>query len=409
MSEKKDSQKFEFQSEVKKLLDILVYSLYQHKDVFLRELISNSADALSKIRFSLLTNRQGIEDADDELRIDISINESARTLIVEDNGIGMTHDELINNLGTIAHSGTLDFLREKAKGGDKSTDDLIGQFGVGFYASFMVSEEIRVYTRAAEGDDRAWLWQSSGDSSFTITETVKKKRGTRIELKIKEGEDSFLKTEEIERIIKTHSRFVPFPIYIEQKKIERANAIWTQPKSELKHEDYLDFYKSLPVYDAEPATYVHLSVDAPVQFQALLYVPGKNDDLYGFSNLEPGVDLYCRKVLIQKANKEILPEYLRFIKGIVDSEEIPLNISRETVQSHGKVKKIHDYLIRKLLDHLADLKKDNIETYNSVWSNFQNYFKEGLIKDWNHREQLAKLLLFECSQKKEGEKIDLAT
>ncbi len=409
MTKEKVEQQFEFQSEVKKLLDILVYSLYQHKDVFLRELISNSADALSKIRFELLSSRINILDRDDDLKIELSINEKSKTLVIEDNGIGMSREELINNLGTIAHSGTLDFLRASTTEGKKATEDLIGQFGVGFYASFMVADEIKVYTRSAQEDSKAWLWVSSGDNSFTITETVKKKRGTRIELKIKNDEQIFLKSEEIERIIKTHSRFVPYPILLENKKVDRISAIWSQPKSELKKEDYTDFYKSLPVYDNEPATYLHLAVDAPVQFQALLYIPSKNDDYFGFSNTDSGVDLYSRKVLIQKGNKDILPEYLRFIKGIVDSEEIPLNISRETVQNHGKVKKIHDYLVRKTLDHLATIKRDEYENYTNIWNQFHHFFKEGLIKDWTHREHIAKLLLFECNQYDSGKKIDLDT
>jgi len=407
MKKEKLEEKYEFQSEVKKLLDILVYSLYQHKDVFLRELISNSADALSKVRFSLLTDRDSIMDKDDELQINISVNESSKTLIIEDNGIGMTHEDLITNLGTIAHSGTLEFLRSSSTEGKKATEDLIGQFGVGFYASFMVAEEIKVHTRSAKKEEKAWLWISTGDSNYSISETIKKKRGTRIELKIKDEEQNFLKKDEIERIVKTHSRFIPYPIFFENNKIERISAIWTQPKGELKKEDYLDFYKSLPVYDTEPSTYIHLNVDAPVQFQALLYIPSKNEDFFGFSNLESGVDLYSKKVLIQRGNKDILPDYLRFIKGIVDSEEIPLNISRETVQSHIKVRKIHDFLVRKILDHLINLKNTAFDSFVSVWSQFHTFFKEGMIKDWNHRDLLAKLLLFDCNKSDSNTKIDL--
>ncbi len=408
MAETAQPEKLEFQSEVKKLLDILVYSLYQHKEVFLRELISNSADALSKVRFAQLT-QQTLIDPDEELRIDISLNEKAGTLVIEDSGIGMTREELIGNLGTIAHSGTLDFLKEMAKDKHGSTDDLIGQFGVGFYASFMVADEIRVTTLAAKPGEKAWLWVSRGDTSYTIEETVKKKRGTRIELLLKEDEKQFLQKEEIERIINAHSRFVPFPIFVEKSKVERIQAIWSQPKGELKEQDYLDFYKSLPILDDAPLSHLHLNVDAPVQFQALLYVPKTNEDMLGFAQNDPGVDLYSKKILIQSGSKEILPEYFRFIKGVVDSEELPLNISRETVQSHGKVKKIQSYLVRKLLEHLTQLKKENPEQYRKIWEAFNRYFKEGILKDWESREKLAPLLLFECSTQPASDLIDLDT
>jgi molecular chaperone HtpG len=408
MAEAKQTEKLEFQSEVKKLLDILVYSLYQHKEVFLRELISNSADALSKVRFSLLT-QQDVVDKDEELRISISLNEKSNTLVVEDTGVGMTREELIGNLGTIAHSGTLDFLKEMNKEKHDAAEDLIGQFGVGFYASFMVAEEIRVTSLSAKPGEKAWLWTSRGDTSYTIEETVKKQRGTRIELVLKEDEKEFLKKGEIERIINAHSRFVPFPIYIEKEKVERIQAIWSQPKGELKDQDYLDFYKSLPVMDDAPLTHLHLSVDAPVQFQALLYVPETGEDMLGMAPTDPGVDLYSKKILIQTGNKEILPEYFRFIKGVVDSEELPLNISRETVQSHGKVKKIQTYLVRKLIEHLTQIKKEEPEKYRKIWDAFSRYFKEGILKDWESREKLAPLLMFETSTHAAGDLIDLDT
>lgn len=406
MSETKPPEKLEFQSEVKKLLDILVYSLYQHKEVFLRELISNAADALSKVRFSLLTQQQ-IADPDEELRIDITLNEKAGTLVIEDSGVGMSREELINNLGTIAHSGTLDFLKEMSKDKHASAEDLIGQFGVGFYASFMVAEEIRVITKAAKPGEKAWRWVSRGDTSYSIEETVKKKRGTRIELVLKEDEKQYLKKEEIERIVQTHSQFVPYPIFVEKRKVDRIQAIWSQPKTELKEQDYLDFYKSLPVLDDAPLTHLHLSVDAPVQFQALLYFPKTSEDIMGFTQNDPGVDLYSKKVLIQKGNKEILPEYFRFIKGVVDSEELPLNISRETVQSNAKVRKIQSYLVKKLLDHLNQIKKENAPLYREIWNTFSRYFKEGVLKDWESREKLAPLLLFESSVKAAGDLVDL--
>jgi HSP90 family molecular chaperone len=404
--EKEKEEKFEFQSEVKQLLDILVYSLYKNKEVFLRELISNASDALNKMQFEILT-AAGLDDKDQELKINIAIDKQHGKIIVEDNGIGMSKEELVNNIGTIAHSGTLDYLKKITATPAKNQVDLIGKFGVGFYSSFMVAKEIHIITRSWAKDSPAWLWKSTGESSYTIEAADRKTRGTRIELFLKKEEKEFLEAYHLKNIILKHSKFVPFAIYLEQEKIERKDAIWTQPKSKLEEKDYFEFYKFLENTQEDPETYLHLSSDAPVQFTALLFVPKTSFEMLGLMKSEPGVDLYSKKILIQKGSKDIMPEYLRFVKGIIDSEEIPLNISRETIQNHVRIDKIKKHVLKKLLEHLETVKSKKREQYLAIWKNFGKNFKEGVVSDYDNREKLAKLLLFSSSRTQADEWTDL--
>ncbi len=401
------AENFEFQSEVKQLLDILVYSLYQHKEVFVRELISNAVDALNKVQFESLIDSD-IEDKNLDLKIDIKLDKDKKKIIVEDTGIGMTKEELVENLGTIAHSGTVEFLK-RASESDNPTDtmNLIGQFGVGFYSSFMAAEEIHVHTKYYKKGSKGLIWKSKGDNNYTIEEKGKKQRGTRIELFLKEDEKEFAEKFKIKSIINKHSRFVPFPIYLENEKIESREAIWTQPKSALKEKDYNDFYKFFQNSTDDPETYLHLSSDAPVQFNSIMYVPKVNTEIYGWVKTDPGIDLYSRKVLIQKACKDILPEYFRFVKGVVDSEDIPLNISRETIQSNIRVEKIRKFILKKIFDQLKDIKTKNMDQYLGIWKNFQRNFKEGVPNEFEYREQLAELLLFYSSKTPKDKYTDL--
>ncbi len=400
--DKKKEEKFEFQSEVKQLLDILVYSLYKNKEVFLRELVSNAADALNKMQFEFLTIPD-LEGKDQELKINVTVDKKLGKLVIEDNGIGMTREELVQNIGTIAHSGTLDYLKKIGADAAKKQADLIGKFGVGFYSSFMVAKEIHILTRSWQKDGKAWLWKSTGESSYSIEAAEKEGRGTRIELFLKKEEKEFLEIYRLKNIILKHSKFVPFAIYLDQEKIERKEAIWSQPKSSLEEKDYFEFYKFLENTQEDPETYLHLSSDAPVQFTALLYVPKTSFEMLGLMKAEPGVDLYSRKILIQKGSKDIMPEYLRFIKGIIDSEEIPLNISRETIQNNVRIDKIKKHVLKKLLEHLETVKSKNREQYLSIWKNFSKNFKEGIVSDYDNREKLAKLLLFSSSKTKADE------
>ncbi len=400
------AENFEFQSEVQQLLHILIYSLYKHKEVFLRELVSNAVDALNKVQFLALTN-EDIEDKELDYRIDITVDKDKKKIIIEDTGIGMSKEEIINNIGTIAHSGTLDFVKQIMESSANDKMDLIGQFGVGFYSSFMVAEEIHVHTKSYRKGSKGYLWKSKGGNQYTIEEKGKKNRGTRIELLLKEDEKEYLEAREIKNIINKHSKFVPFPIYVDYEKIESIEAIWTQPKSSLKEKDYNDFFKFFQNANEDPETYQHLSSDAPVQFNSILYISKTNSEIYGWIKSDPGVDLYSRKVLIQKACKDLLPEYFRFIKGVVDSEDIPLNISRESIQSDLKVNKIRKHLMKKIFEQFADIKTKDMEKYLRIWKNFSRNFKEGIPNEYEYREQLSGLLLFNSSKTPKDKYTDL--
>lgn len=404
---KPKQEKHEFQSEVKQLLNILVYSLYQHKEVFLRELISNAVDALNKVQFEVLTDSP-IEDPELDLNINISFGKTQNKLVIEDTGIGMTEKELIQNIGTIARSGAMEFIQKIADSPEKEKVEMIGKFGVGFYASFMVAKEIHIYTKSARKGSRGYLWKSKGDNNYTIEETDRKTRGTRIELFLKKEEKEFLEKFRIQNIISSHSKFVPFPIYLEKEKIESIDAIWTQPKSSLKEKDYQEFFKFFENSQEDPEIYLHLSSDAPVQFNAVIYIPKTSIELLGLMKSEPGVDLYSKKVLIQKGSKDLLPEYMRFIKGIIDSEDIPLNISRETIQNNIIIEKIRKHVLKKIFDELNKLKKKDPEKYLNIWKNFNRNIKEGIISDYENRDKLSPLLMFDSSRQKDGKLTDLA-
>ncbi len=403
---KSEKNKYEFQSEVKQLLNILVYSLYKHKEVFLRELISNAIDALNKVKFTQLTDPD-IENADAELEINISINKKKGRLIIEDTGIGMNKKDLINNIGTIAHSGAIDFLKQSSKLENKKKVDLIGRFGVGFYSSFMVAKEIYIYTKSHKKGSKSLVWRSKGDNSFSIDNSDDKIRGTRIELVLKDEEKEFLEKSRIMSIIEKHSKFSQFPIKLENEEIKSADAIWSQPKSNLKKNDYIDFYKFFENTSEEPETYIHLSSDAPVQFNSILYFPKSNFEIYGIAKKDPGIDLYSNKVLIDKGCKDIIPEHFRFVVGIVDSMELPLNISRESIQSNIKIEKIRKYIVKKIVDELIKLKNKNYEQYLNLWKNFERNIKEGIVNDFDNRNNLAEALLFKSSKTKDKEYTDL--
>ena len=400
-------EQFEFQSEVRQLLNILVYSLYKNKEVFLRELISNAVDALNKVRFKLLMDKD-LPDMDLDLKIDIGFSKNRKSIIIEDTGIGMTKQEIIDNIGTIARSGTMEFLKTLSETDQKERSHLIGQFGVGFYSSFMVAKEIHIITKSYKKDSPAWIWKSTGEKEYSIEEAVKKTRGTRIELFLKkEEEKEFLNTYTLRNIIDNHSKFVPFPIYLEGEKLESTEAIWAQPKSSLKADDYHSFFQFIEHTKDEPQTYLHLSSDAPVQFNALLFIPKTSLEALGLFKEEPGIDLYSRKVLIQKGSRDILPEYLRFLKGVIDSEEIPLNISRETIQNNLKIEKIRKHILKQLFSHLGKIKNKQRENYLEIWKNFQRHLKEGIISDFDSRDKITPLLLFHSSAEKNEDLTDL--
>ncbi len=388
-------EKHEFKAEVKKLLDILVHSLYTSREIFLRELISNSSDALDKIRFHS-TKGEEILGKDLPLEIKISFDEKNNTITVTDTGIGMTKDELITNIGTIAKSGTEAFIKELASN-KSDANNIIGKFGIGFYSVFMVAKEVRLKTKSYKLDEPAVQWISDGLGEYELNQFDEElQRGTTIEIHLKEDAKEFAAKFRLETIIKKHSNFISFPIYMENEKINTIPAIWREPKSSLKKEQYNEFYKFLSYDSEEPADIIHISVDAPIQFTALLFIPQKNYDTFGFQKENYGLDLYVRRVLIQHQNKDLLPEYLNFVKGVVDSEDLPLNISRETLQENVVFNKISSSVTNQVLTFLSKKAKDEPEKYSEFWKEHGRFFKLGYTDFVNH-EKYIPLLRFNSS------------
>lgn len=397
---KTHTEQHEFKAEVKQLLNILVHSLYTHKEIFLRELISNASDALDKLRFE---SNRGTKIVDNELPLEIaiSLDNKKNTITIEDTGIGLTRDELIANIGTIAKSGSADFIKQLAES-KQSADNIIGKFGVGFYSVFMVASEVEIISKSYKEDAPAVHWKSDGLGSYQIEELEEtKKRGTKIIIHLKEEEKEFTEKYRIESTIKKHSNFINFPIKVENEQINKVSAIWREPKTSVTKEQYNEFYKFLTYDNEEPLDIIHRSVDAPIQFNTLLFIPSRNMDMFGFNREDYGLDLYVRRVLIQHQNKELLPEYLSFIKGVVDSEDLPLNISRETLQENIIFTKISQSVTAQVLSHLEKMAKDDKEKFSKFWKEHNRIFKLG-YSDYANREKYAELLRFNSSECKEA-------
>jgi molecular chaperone HtpG len=398
-SEQTTTKKYEFKAEVKQLLDILVHSLYTSREIFLRELISNSSDALDKIRFE---STKGTDIADKDLPLEIRVNfdEKKKLLTVSDTGIGMTKDEIINNIGTIAKSGSADFIKTLQEN-KSDANNIIGKFGVGFYSVFMVADKVIIKSKSYLKDQAPVEWISDGLGSYEIAELDEKlPRGTTIEIHLKEDTKDFAEKYRLETVIKKHSNFIQFPIYLEKEKVNTISAIWREPKSSVKKEQYVEFYKFLTYDNEEPMDIIHKSVDAPIQFHSLLFIPKKNFDFFGFNREDYGLDLYVRRVLIQHKNKDLLPEYLNFIKGVVDSEDLPLNISRETLQENIIFTKISNTVTSQVLSYLIDKAKDKPEEYAEFWKEHGRYFKLGYT-DFTNAEKYQQLLRFNSSNDKD--------
>ncbi len=398
-------QKRQFQAEVQQILDIVVHSLYTHRDIFVRELISNSADALEKIRHEKVTNQE-VHDPDLPLEIKIEVDEVGNTITITDTGIGMTEEELIENLGTIAHSGTKEFLKQLKEAKTKDIE-LIGQFGVGFYSSFMVANEVRVLSRSYKPDAVGMEWVSDGSGEYTLSPVQDLPRGTRIILKLRDDAKEFASKDKIKQIIQQYSNFVPFPILLDGEKVNTIQAIWTRNKSDIKDEEYTEFYKFIANAYDEPHFRLHFSADAPIQINALLFVPKDNFEKFGFGRMDPGVNLYCRKVLIQQHSDVILPDWLRFVKGVVDSEDLPLNISRETMQDNALVRKLKKVITSRFLKFLEEQAKNDPDKYNEFWKNFGMMLKEGASMDFEYRHDIAPLLRYDSSHTEEGKPVSL--
>ncbi len=394
MAEQK-THKYKFKAEVNQLLDILTHSLYTNREIFLRELVSNASDALEKLRLETL---QGTKVADEKLPLEITINmdKDKNTITVADTGIGMTEKELVTNIGTIAKSGTAEFLKHISKEKDDQ-ENIIGKFGVGFYSVFMVSDEVIITSRSFQKDAAPIEWRSNGVTNYEIKELDEKvSRGTKIEIHLKEDAKEFVEKFKLESAITKHSNFVPFPIKIEKDQVNKVRALWREPKFQLKDKDYEEFYKFLTYDNEAQLDTLHISVDAPVQFNALLFFPKKTFDMFGMGKDEHGLDLYVKRVLIQHENKDLLPEYLRFLRGVVDSEDVPLNISRETLQENLVINKIKSNLVSQILSHLAKMSKDDKKKYAEFWKIYSKYFKMG-YSDYANQEKFAELLRFNSS------------
>lgn len=402
MTETTQPQSLEFRAEVQQLLHILAHSLYTDREIFMREIVSNASDALNRVQFELLTNRD-VVDPKAELAIHLSFDSEANTLTIADSGIGMNRQELIENLGTIAQSGAKAFL-ESLEAEQRPTD-VIGQFGVGFYSVFMVADEVRVTSRSYRPEDEAWTWISSGDNTFSVQPADKSGRGTTVEIKLKEDASEFTQAYRLEQIIKKHSDFVAFPIYlvtekdgeIEERIINQQTAIWRQLPQNVEDEQYADFYRQLTLDFEEPLMQVHMVTDAPVQTFAILYVPSGTNRSFMNPRTDHGLKLYSRKVLIQEYNKDLLPSYLRFVEGVVDSEDLPLNVSRESVQVNRMINRIGRVLQRRLLGELEDLAEENPQDYNRFWDQFGVFIKEGIATDPTDQDDLISLLRFHSS------------
>ena len=408
--EQEKAQSLEYRTEVKQLLDILAHSLYTDREIFLRELISNASDALNRLQYETLTNHD-VVDVDAELGIWIEVDPDAKTLVLRDSGIGMNRDELITNLGTIAHSGAKSFL-QNASQGQAALEEIIGQFGVGFYSVFMVAEEVRVVSRSYRTEDHAWAWTSKGDSSFTLEPAEEARRGTSIHIQLKEDATEFADGWRIEQIVKKHSDYVSFPIYLVEKEkeprvINRRTAIWRQSPSKVQDAEYNDFYKQLTFDSGEPLLHVHMVADAPVNMRTLLFLPSKRER--GMLQMRPehGLRLYSRKILIQNNNHDLLPDHYRFVDGVVDSDDLPLNVSREMVQSNPVMRQLKRALTSRLNRAIKELADEQPEKYITFWEEFGVFIKEGVATDQANQEALVDLLRFRSS-KSDGKWISLA-
>lgn len=388
-----------FETEVQQVLRILIHSLYTDKDVFLRELISNASDALDKIRFRSLTDRT-VVDADAELEIELTVDSGAKTLTIRDTGIGMTRDEVAANLGTIARSGSAEFIRELGESEDeKEKLQLIGQFGVGFYSVFMIAERVVVTTRSADPDAEAVIWESTGSGSYTIAATGDKKdRGTEIKVYVRGDCEEYLDAHRLEAVIRRHSDYVAYPIKVAGKQANEASALWARARSEITDEQYREFYTHVTGDHQEPITWEHVAVDVPIQFYAILYIP-KQSPLEMLFAPEPkvSVNLHVRRVFIQDDCNDLLPLYLRFVRGVVDCDDLPLNVARESLQNNPVVTRIRQTLVRRILSLLENTANNRPEDYLAFWSSFGMVLKEGVARDFENREQIAKLARYHSS------------
>jgi len=411
-----------FQTEVKQLLHLMIHSLYSNKEIFLRELISNASDAADKLRFESMAN-PALLDEDGELKIHVAFDAAARTLTISDNGIGMTRDEVIENIGTIAKSGTRNFF-ESLTGDAQKDANLIGQFGVGFYSAFIVADKVTLTTRkAGAAHNEGIRWESQGHGDYTLESVEKAGRGTEVVLHLKEGEDEFLNDWRLRQIVRTYSDHISLPIEMQAQPtrdeegkevpgegfevVNQASALWARPKNEISEEQYKEFYKHVAHDFTDPLAWSHARVEGRQEYTELLYIPSRAPfDLYDRERKQ-GVKLYVRRVFIMEDTEKLMPHYLRFVRGVIDSSDLPLNVSREILQQSKDIDAIRSGCVKKVLGMLEDLAQNDQEKYASFWDAFGQVIKEGVGEDFANQERIAKLLRF-TSTASEGDKADVS-
>jgi molecular chaperone HtpG len=394
------AEKHSFQAEIQQLLDLVVHSLYTDKEIFLRELISNASDSMEKLRHIEATEKD-IHDPTLPLEIHITTDAEAKTLTISDAGIGMTREELVKNLGTIAHSGTKAFLKSVQDSGS-TPGNMIGQFGVGFYSAFMVADEVKVHTRSwrAEGEELVWI--SDGKTGYEIEASPGQQRGVKIVMHLKEDLGEYAEETRIKHLIERYSNFVGFPIFLNGKRINEVEALWLKNKSDISEDEYKAFYQFACKAFDEPAYRLHFSADAPIAINALVFAPSENPERMGFGKVDGGVSLYSKKVLIDADPKGLLPDWMRFMKGVVDSADLPLNISRETMQDSALIRKLGAVISKRVIKMFEKDAEADPEKYRGFYKKFDRFFKEGIATDYPNRDALAKLLRFESSLTEPG-------
>ena len=425
------TEKKEFKTEVQQLLDLVIHSLYSNKDIFLRELVSNGSDAIDRLRFKALSDKELIKD-DPEFRIKLFVDNKAKTLRIEDNGIGMTREELETDIGTIARSGTRQFMEELKKGKASDNLELIGQFGVGFYSAFMVADKVTLKTRPA-GSDESWTWESSGGGTYEISEGGRDKRGTEITLHLNESSRDYIVEFKLRQIIKKYSDFVEYPIVMDitrdetpvndegkpeegaekqttitEETLNSMKAIWMRPKSEVKKEEYNEFYKHVSRDYTDPLKTIHYSAEGKIEFKALLYLPSRAPfDMFQQEGTRHGIHLYVKRIFIMDNCEALLPRYLRFAKGVVESNDLPLNVSREILQEDVVIKQIEKSVTTKILSELKSMMKKSEEDYLTFYREFGKVLKEGIEVDPTNKDKIKNLLLFESSRTEPGKYVSL--
>lgn len=394
-------EQYDFKTDTQKILKIIINSLYQHKEVFLRELLSNASDALNKVRIKKLTNEE-VFDADKELEIEILIDKENNTITFRDTGIGMNQDEVVTNLGTIAQSGTEEFLKA-LENGDNS---LIGQFGVGFYSSFLVAEKVEVLTRSYESDSTGYKWVSTGEASFSVEEVEKEFRGTEIILHLKEDTKEYLEEYKIKSLVSQYSNYIEFPIKMGEDILNEQTALWRVSPKEVEDEQYDKFFNHLGQFGKYMAK-IHVRVDSPHLFYSLLYIPPTKNRMFNTQDSDWGIKLYNKKILIDEKNKDILPEYFRFVVGVIDAEDFDLNVSREVVQSTRVQRQMKNYLQKKIISTLENMAKDDEEKYMEFYREYGPFLKEGIASNDKFKDRLIDLIRFNSTNKEEDGAVTL--